>query len=316
MPEVVTVIVTCTKDKRYPVRDQCMLRNVAGASIGERVKLWESQTVCSWSERVAVRGLYAGDHWAVVKSLSSRAFAIDVWVCSAGFGLLHIEDSVVPYAATFSPNHPDSVTASLDRPSRSGLAEEWWNETANHWKRKFSGRPRTITELVAMHPKRSVLVVASANYLKAIAGDLRASLSVFRDPCQLSIICGGVRSIEGLGRNLIPCDARLQSLVGGARRSLNTRFAAKILFESRSPPLAPVLQKYSMKTLSSQPAIVKYNRRQMTNAEVKRFVRKLLRENQGMSPSPMLRTLRESNCACEQKRFSTLYKEVKEELDG
>ncbi len=35
---VVNVVVTCTKDKRYPVADECQLRNVPAGTLRERMK--------------------------------------------------------------------------------------------------------------------------------------------------------------------------------------------------------------------------------------------------------------------------------------
>ncbi|MFN7333183.1 MAG: hypothetical protein ACK5ST_01120, partial [bacterium] len=63
MTEVVNVVVTCTKDKRQPVADECQLRNVPGESIRERIQEWQARTNRHWKESVRVADLYAGDHW-------------------------------------------------------------------------------------------------------------------------------------------------------------------------------------------------------------------------------------------------------------
>jgi hypothetical protein len=86
--------------------------------------------------------------------------------------------------------------------------------------------------------------------------------------------------------------------------------AAKILKDSRVPPTATALRKHYQKLLSTQPAIPKYERLQLSDAQVKAFIRRILRTNGDLSHSPMLRILRDSNMACEQKRFATLYREV------
>lgn len=310
MSNIVTVIVTCTKDKRYHVAEECRLRNVYGANVRDRLIEWESRTNRYWSQRVEVRDLYSGDHWATVKSFESKYFGLDVWVCSAGFGLVRLDDHVVPYAATFSLAHPDSVAAHLPNESRIYAASTWWKATSVRWKKHFSDRPRSIASLIEENPNRSMLVVASENYMRAIVDDLRAGLSYFNDPSQLSIVSAGAKSIDGLDDNLVPCDARLQTVVGGARRSLNTRLAAKILKDSRVPPTVTALRKHYQKLLNAQPAIPKYERLQLSDAQVRAFIRRTLRTNSDLSHSPMLRILRDSNMACEQKRFASLYREV------
>lgn len=316
MTEVVNVVVTCTKDKRQPVTEDCQLRNVPGSSIRERMQEWQSRTSRNWKKSVRVADLYAGDHWANVRAFESSYFAIDVWVCSAGYGLIHFDDRVAPYAATFSRSHPDSVAANLPESDRLSAAQQWWKATYSRWRSHFGGRPRSLTDLIAAYPKRSLLVVASDNYMRAITEDLRQGVSGLADADQLAIVCAGVQNLDGLDRNLVPCDARMQSAMGGARRSLNTRLAAKILRESRQPPRAASLQKRYQKLLNEQPPLEKFNRQQLSDDEVKAFIRKQLRTSPKSQHSPLLRVLRDSNMACEQKRFANLYRQVVEANNG
>jgi hypothetical protein len=316
MTDVVNVVVTCTKDKRQPVPDECQLRNVPGSSIRDRIQEWQSRTNRRWNEAVRVADLYAGDHWANVRAFESSYFAIEVWVCSAGYGLIHIDDRVAPYAATFSRSHPDSVAAQLPEDDRLSAAQNWWKATASKWKSRFSDRPRSLTDLMAAFPKRSLLVVASDNYMRAIADDLRQGVSNLAEPDQLAIVCAGAKSLEGLDEHLVPCDARMQSVLGGARRSLNTRLAAKIIRESHQPPRVSALKRRYQRLLNEQPPIEKYNRQQLTDDEIRAFIRKQLRNRPASQHSPLLRVLRDSNMACEQKRFANLYREVVEVLNG
>ena len=263
-----------------------------------------------------VAELYAGDHWANVRSLKSSYFEIDIWVCSAGYGLIHFNDHVPPYAATFSRNHPDSVAAHLPESERHNANQNWWKATASKWKKHFIDKPRSLADLMATYPNRSMLMVASDNYMRAIADDLRNGVSHLAQSDQLAIVCAGVKGIDGLEQNLVPCDARMQGALGGARRSLNTRMAAKIIRESRQPPSATNLRMRYQKLLSEQPPIQKYNRQQLSDDEVKAFIQKHLRSSPDLQHSPLLRVLRDSNMACEQKRFANLYREVVEASNG
>jgi hypothetical protein len=143
-----------------------------------------------------------------------------------------------------------------------------------------------------------MLVVASENYMRAIKDDLCSGLRHFADPDQLIVVCSGARSIEGLDSNLLPSDARLQPIVGGARRSLNTRLAGRIIQEIRVPPKASNLRWRYAKLLSEQPPIEKYDRQQLSDSEVKEFIRNNLKSDPRLQPSPLLRILRDSNMAC------------------
>jgi hypothetical protein len=316
MTDVVNVVVTCTKDKRQPIADECELRNVLGVSISERIQEWQDRTNRHWQQSVRVADLYAGDLWANVRALGSSYFAVDIWVCSAGYGLIHYDDHVAPYAATFSRTHPDSVAAYLPETDRLTAAQNWWKATASKWKKHFGERPRSLADLMAAYPKRSLLVVASDNYMRAITDDLRNGVANLDDPDQLAIISAGIKNLDGLDGNLVPCDARMQSELGGARNSLNMRLAVKIIRESRRTPYATNLRKRYQKILDQQPPIARYNRQQLSDDEIRAFIRKQLRISPNSQHSPLLRILRDSNIACEQKRFKSLYKQVVEAMNG
>ncbi|EPK3140283.1 DUF6884 domain-containing protein [Enterobacter kobei] len=45
--------------------------------------------------------LYTGQHWSRAVAAAARSGA-EMWILSAGLGLLHVSDPVVPYEATFS----------------------------------------------------------------------------------------------------------------------------------------------------------------------------------------------------------------------
>ncbi|EAQ80568.1 hypothetical protein [Blastopirellula marina] len=312
---VVNVVVTCTKDKKQPVPEECKLRNVPGNSLRARFKEWQSRINRNKRNRVIVKDLYAGDHWSNVRSFGSAFFEIDIWVCSAGLGLVRFDDLITPYAATFSQNHPDSISAPLSDDERPDAFKQWWQLTSR-WKAQFEDRPRSLAALMAAYPNRSLLVAASKNYLRAIADDIRKGLPKLSDPDQLSIVCSGVNSLDGLDANLVPCDARFQAATGGARRSLNTRLANKILREARVPPRASILAARYRKLLRQQPAIQKYDREPMTDDEVRQFILRQLNQNSSLRHTPLLRMLRNKNKACEQKRFSALYREVVESING
>jgi len=316
MIDVVNVIVTCAKDKRHAVADDCQLRNVPGTSVQERIHEWQARTNRHWNTSVRVADLYAGDHWATVRAFDSSRFGLDVWVCSAGYGLIHFDDCVAPYAATFSRNHPDSVVATLSENTRLGAAQEWWEATASKWKSRFRDRPRSLTDLIATYPRRSYLVVTSETYMRAIVHDLREGVRHLADPDQLAIVCAGMKRIDGLDQHLVPCDARMQGALGGARRSLNTRLAAKIIRESQQPPHAKSLMKQYQRFLGQQPPIAKYNRQPLSDEEIKQFIRKQLEIDGNAKHTPMLRLLRQSQMACEQKRFAVLYREAMEAFNG
>jgi hypothetical protein len=161
-----------------------------------------------------------------------------------------------------------------------------------------------------------MLVVASENYLKAISGDLSGAACELADPDLLTIVSSGTKQLNGLSEHLLPCDARFQAMVSGARRSLNTRLASKIVSESRALPRRSTLTRRFQKLLSEQPELPKYDRSPMTDMEVRRFILSAFNREAAPRHTPLLRQLRAEGKACEQSRFRRLFEKIQEETYG
>jgi hypothetical protein len=221
-----------------------------------------------------------------------------------------------PYSVTFSRNHPDSIgkdTTSDDRPS---TYRDWWTRMSR-WEDAHVGKPRTIAGIAADSPNAPMLVIASENYLLAIESDLRSALTQLNNSDLLSIFSAGCKSLGGLEGHLVPYNARLQYAVGGALRSLNMRVAQRALTECRrSPPTYSVLRRKFTRLLREQPELRTFEREPMTDSQVLRFVVRELNEKPDACHTPLLRKLRDSGQACEQRRFSNLFRKVREQLNG
>ena len=206
MRSVVNVIVTCTKSKRAAVAPECRLRSIRPGPLRQRAREW-MERLRHQTNRICVADLYSGDHWSTVRSLRSSRFDVRVWVCSAGYGLVGVEDQLSAYSATFSKNHPDSVLRDVTDAARDKVAPLWWS-ALSRWRGPTKKNPRTITEIAERYPNSPLLIVASETYLYALAPDVRGAVWQFADPEYLAIISAGTKSLDGLTKHLVPCDAR------------------------------------------------------------------------------------------------------------
>ncbi|EOG1818974.1 DUF6884 domain-containing protein [Enterobacter hormaechei] len=134
-----------------------------------------------WLERLAQarRGspamtageLYTGQHWSRAAAAAARNGA-EMWVISAGLGLLHVSDPVVPYEATFS-------------------SMPFCHRT--HWERLTTRPPAerrcaSLKTLMQAGPDDRFVVAASPVYLRAVESDLLAGRDVLSAPEQLQIV--------------------------------------------------------------------------------------------------------------------------------
>jgi hypothetical protein len=152
----------------------------------------------------------------------------------------------------------------------------------------------------------------SPAYLDAVADDLAEALRSFGGG-RVSIFSAGTEAHATFSDQLVPCDARLQPLFGGARASLNVRCLRHALQNTKHGALdTGALRRSFSRLLGRQPAAETAARSAMTDDEVRAFIRQALTAEATARPSPLLRRLRDAGRACEQSRFSRLFRLVAE----
>jgi hypothetical protein len=314
---VANIVVTCTKRKSVSVENCLQLGGFTGKTVDGLATQWIRRLNETSAESLPADDLYSGDHWQIAQSLKTVAdcqrVEVRLWVCSAGYGLIPSWAPVKPYSATFSTHHKDSVLRQLAPLGTDGL-QEWWCKLAN-WQGPTPGEPRTLCDL-AREAKRSPLIfVASDVYLRAVAIDLEKARSSLVDPRLLTIVSAGGSPNDALRSNFLPCNARLQPLLGGALMSLNIRVVRRILSHVKQWPLrCDDLTAEFQELIDAQPEFEQPQRKPMTDENVLQFVRRHLAQNPLLCASPLLRQLRQSGWACEQKRFGKLFHQVRKQF--
>jgi hypothetical protein len=306
----INLISNCTARKKHIPDARVCLRSLEAMSESERLKRWLSRLHEMDNEAVCAAGdLYCGDGWSSIQTAVAKfrkREALNLWVASAGYGLLSSEDIVVPYSATFSAGQDDSVTADRDPAGN----QRWWNGLTKRMSN--TSRPVvSVSELARTFPSAPLLVGVSPDYLWAMMADLLAASKALFDPDLLVIVSAGTKKAGDLTPFLLPCDARLEHRLGGARTSLNARIVAYILNRFSAEELRmPILQKHFKNILSRAPEARTYDRKRMTENQVETFIRKALRKKPRASFSALLRGLRDSGMACEYKRFRQMFRAI------
>lgn len=313
MAKTVNVVVTCTKRKTIAVPADLHLRKTRAPTLEQRAAKWTERLQGSVAPSVPAEDLYAGDQWQISKALpdvgAEAGLQVNLWVCSAGYGLIHSATPIRPYSATFSSTHPDSVRTSNSRLEPKVLTE-WW-KLLQEWKGPQPKQCRSIASIAREYQRSPLLIVVSSVYLGAICDDIKRAVDELSDTNLLTIISGGLVRAGDLTPNLLPCDGRFQKLLGGALMSLNVRVARRILQNANHVPLnVEELTKAYRLLLRRQPEMQVYDRQAMTDRDVSRYISLRLRETPQLKASPMLRALRDSGFACEQKRFGRIFNQV------
>ena len=309
------LIVSCTKRKSLEVPTELQMRRFTQKNIRTKLNRWVKAIDSSPSISLRAFDLYIGDHWSVVRDIYKHAGLLNnvklhVWVCSAGYGLVNIEAKLKPYSATFSSGDIDSIEVS----SESNDRETWWDGFASS---DISGinSPRSIRELMKNASSDTFLFCLSDSYLRSVGKDLTLGINSGIEPENILILSTGHKGTGILGTHQIPSSSTLTKHLGGSLNSLNTRVARMMIMDASKYPLVLGVQKKRMSSLlKTLRPVVKLNRTRLSDAEVIGFIKKELNLEDNASNSKLLRRLRDSGLACEQSRFSNLYRYVKKEI--
>jgi hypothetical protein len=312
------ILAACTDRKRLPVPPSLRLGNIAIRDTSRRARAWSKRLRMDGVESTSAERLYAGDHWSIVRRLppmiEKHGLSSKSWVISAGYGLVPITAKIHPYAATFADSHRDSVVNEVvSTTSRKAKVQTWWKEVCSM---KTAGvkKPVSISALARKSSKAVFVIIASPSYLLALEQDLLATLKVLKDPNQLIIISSPSGNLsQKLRDHIVPSVESLQSLLGGALGSLHARVASLIFRNAHKWDLrADSLRKRLKKLASKGRSLRRYDRKRLSDREIKSFIRESLRRSPQISCSLLLQKLRRSNLACEQKRFTNLFWTVRE----
>jgi hypothetical protein len=312
----VRVVVSCSDRKSAPAGATLQLRNHPD-DLAARADAWLHRINEPEGNLTPATDLYKGEHWHVVRQFGASGAAngvdVEVWVASAGYGLIHTEVAIESYAATFATRGVDSITRAGSTANPEQDATYWWTRLTSRPERHNGAT--SLAALAATDPTSPLLIALSGSYVRAVHHDLLQAAQLLGDPGQLLLVTGDDRLAIRPFR--LPIDARLQHVLGGARGSLNARVVRLLLETTASHGWDGARIRAQLSALLSElPGIVQFNRQTMGDSDIEEFIRTEIAAGGLVAQTLLLRRLRDRNMACEQKRFGHLYRRVVEGVRG
>ena len=305
----VAVITICSRRKRLETEAKLSGQRFASRTLASVAEKWIRARKTA-TTKLSAENLYTGRGFGEIKK-AARAVGADVWVISAGYGLIHKSNLVASYDLTISPNSPQS----LDRlvVDHDVSLSEWWTYI-NRGK-----RVRTITQLVERSPKTLFVIGLTRPYFKMIEKDLQALSADSLNRVRLIGLSPGAIDNQRLGNVLLPYDERLESLgppFAGTRSDFPqraTRHFMERVWRSGSANSLRTHKSRVATALSDLDKPKKITRRKMDDQELLSLIAKHWKDIEGQSGKG-LRFFRDHlGVACEQGRFKTLFHEAKQQ---
>lgn len=311
------IVATCTDRKRGEIPDDLRLREIPDGAADARAWSWWRRLERAALNRVEASHVYVGENWRLVQELAAQAqtagWMVRLWITSAGYGLLSDKTPITPYSCTFADTSEDQVARGQPSGHRLRYNQQWWTALTG-FRAKHEAAPVSLAALAEDDPKATMLVLASPDYVRATYADLAAAAERLRRPEQLSIITSGSGwSGDLLDQNVLSIDDRTRVALGGTMQGLHARAARELLRQPsvlREPFTAADLRARYDAMVGETPRPERPNRTTMTDEEVVAFLRTELAQNPKAGWTLLLRTLRNSGRACEQKRFRRLHAET------
>jgi len=206
----VHLIVTCTSRKTVPAGDAVFPDE---RDVERAYGLWLERLAQArrGSPPMTAGELYTGQHWSRAAAAAARSGA-EIWILSAGLGLLHISDPVVPYEATFS-TMPFCHRTHWERLTRRPPSER---------------RCTSLKTLMQSRPADRFVVAASPLYLRAVESDLLAGMKALCNPEQLAVVTskGYQGSLKG---NTMYTSADMMKALNTNMTGLNISYALQLI---------------------------------------------------------------------------------------
>ena len=272
--------------------------------------------------------LYRGPQWAAARAVVEAAGPnARGYVVSAGLGLRPLDWLAPAYEATFSsgPNSPLAVARKRGWQTEDA-ASEWWHAliAGGGWRQlidvALGAKPKDPAPQATDgpdNPRSQVLVVLSAPYWRAVGGSLALALQARPDVAdRVWLLCAArVRLPEPAVDRLLPTQGVDWAGFFGCRQAeAGLRLAAWLL----ETPVGEwewdeVAGRLDSVRTSFRP-VSRPRANPLTDAQVGQFIASALKKEPDLSATKLLRRLRDSGRACEQRRFGALFQTVRGEM--
>ena len=307
-------VVNCVNRKTLkPAREMAISSYSPNPKV--RAKKWITRISNPQSTLINAFDLYAGEGWSVVKNtisgLNEIEIEIELWIVSAGYGLIRSDSLIESYNATFERADRNYVGTGNKAKDNREFDRIWWSEL-NEWKGPTKASNRSFASLIKNNPESPIVISLSRKYFSAVSNDLEEAVNSSQKQNQIFLLTSGelTKPFENIH---IPIHARYTQELGGKPFSINFLTASTIInsYGQHNFSFKDVRQMVA-ESLETLPDLTPYNRKKLTDNEILEMINLLKKRSISHSFTSLLRLYRDLGYACKDTRFKDLYNKSNE----
>lgn len=204
----IQVIVTCAANKTVEIPTELQFGKLPTLPVEESVKEWVQRLKFTPSNLIKMIDLYKGGYWNIVKDLYQNPKVDNVWVLSAGYGIINANREVKPYAIALKDNSFDSIKLNTQNQSNKSYSQ-WWDSITKL-------RKSNLTSIYNNTPDDIFIIYASFEYMKAIYNDIKNII----DKPNVLVISPDTK-IKEFTPHILNTNLRLRSFLGGNKMTVS-----------------------------------------------------------------------------------------------
>lgn len=300
---MINIISSCTNSKKQTPSRLLQIENFnKNMDLENIIKIWNNNILNKDETTYKVSELYKGGTWKAsldTKTQLLTKYKTELYIASAGYGLIHSEDKILPYNSTFASSTTNSISK-FQNNSEVKANIKWWNSV-----NKFS--------LTSFSNESYFFIVLPHNYLIASQDTVEGLINIFGK--QVFIFIANKYSLPNfMENNIIKFDSRFNNFQPGVVSNMLQRAVLWLSNEivKKDIPLShTAIQNHIEKEMLKHEIFIMPTRIKLSEEEIYKNIKSMIQAENIQSASKGLKVFRTMGYACEQKRFGKIFKEIK-----
>ena len=300
---MINIISSCTNSKKQIPNESLKIESFnKNMDLEDIIKIWNNNIQKQGEASYKVSELYKGGSWKAsvdTKKILCTKHRTELYIASAGYGLIHSEEKILPYDSTFASSTTNSINK-FKNTSKIKANTRWWNSINTFSPASFSD-------------ESYFFIILPHSYLLAAQDTIKSLINTFDQ--KVFIFIANKHSLpEFMSDNIIKFDSRFNSFQSGVLSNMLQRAVLWLSNEIiiKGLPLSHVaLQNHIENEMLNHDTFVMPIRIKLSEEEQYKKIKSMIEEENIQSASKGLKAFRAKGYACEQKRFGKIFKDIK-----